>query len=688
MPVALSNSLASAARKLSANEAHRVWTFLDKFWENPAHPSLSIERLTKIKNANLWSGRISDDLRAILHKEGDLWTVLHVDHHDDAYNWAKTRTVERHIKTGALQIVVAPEVVASIVEADPTPVSQPSLFTQYPDDYLLSLGVPPTWLPTIRQIRSKDVLLNAVLELPEEVAERLLDLAEGGFVTPPTPLAEDQPAIASPDTKRRFTVLDSNQDLLKLLDAPLATWIAFLHPSQQQLASGTFKGPVKVTGAAGTGKTVVGLHRARYLARQGKRVLLTSFVTTLCRNLERNLQLLCTPEELANITVTTVHRQAKELLKQAGETLEAVDDDAIKKLIERFYHSGCPLSPAYLYLEWESVIQAQGITSWEAYRTANRAGRGQPLTVKDRKQVWLIFEQVLKTLQMRGENDWSGICHRAIELLNSGKVQSPFDAVIVDELQDLGPQEIKLLAALAGEGADRLMLLGDAGQRIYAGRTNLKSLGIDVRGRSHILRINYRTTEQIRSFADQIVGDRRDDLNGEPEERKGTISLLRGPEPTIHGFQTQAQQFKFVVSEIQKLLKQGLALDEIAVFARTNDALKPVESSLEAAKLPYQRLSRDIEAQANAIHLGTMHRAKGLEFKVVFVINLSDDQMPLIYLVNQMPDQPSREAALEREKQLLYVSVTRARDEVFASWVGPPSRFLEEVLTAPTQATV
>jgi hypothetical protein len=681
MPIALSNSLASAARKLNANEAHRVWAFLDKFWENPAHPSLSLERLTKIKNDNLWSGRISDDLRAILHKEGDLWTVLHVDHHNDAYNWAKTRTIERHIKTGALQIVVAPEVVATIVEADPAPSSQPPLFAQYPDDYLLSLGVPPTWLPTIRQIRSKDILLNAVLELPEEVAERLLDLVEGGFVTPPTPLAEDQPAITSPDTKRRFTVLDSNQDLLKLLDAPLATWIAFLHPSQQHLASGTFKGPVKVTGAAGTGKTVVGLHRARYLARQGKRVLLTSFVTTLCRNLERNLQLLCTPEELVHITVTTVHRQAKELLRQAGEALEAVDDDVIKKLIERFYHSGCPLSSASLYLEWESVIQSQGIMSWEAYRTANRTGRGQPLTVKDRKQVWLVFEQVLKTLHVQGESDWSGICHRAIELLNTGKVQSPFDAVIVDELQDLGPQEIRLLAALAGEGTDRLMLLGDAGQRIYAGKSSLKSLGVDVRGRSHILRINYRTTEQIRSFADQIVGDRRDDLNGELEERKGTISLLRGPDPTIYGFKTQTQQLQFVTKEIQQLLKQGSALDEIAIFARTNDALKPVESGLEAAKLAYQRLSRDGEPQSNAIHLGTMHRAKGLEFKVVFVVNLSDDQMPLIYLNNQMPDQQSREAALERERQLFYVSVTRARDEVFATWVGQPSRFLEEILT-------
>lgn len=298
------------------------------------------------------------------------------------------------------------------------------------------------------------------------------------------------------------------------------------------------------------------------------------------------------------------------------------------------------------------------------------ASAARKLNANEAHRVWAFLDKF-----------WENPAHRAIELLNTGKVQSPFDAVIVDELQDLGPQEIGLLAALAGEGTNRLMLLGDAGQRIYAGKFSLKNLGVDVRGRSHIIRINYRTTEQIRSFADQIVGDGRDDLNGELEERKGTISLIRGPNPTVHGFKTQAQQLQFVTKEIQQLLEQGSALNEIAIFARTNDALKPVESSLEAAKLAYQRLSRDREPQSNAINLGTMHRAKGLEFKVVFVINLSDDQMPLIYLVNQMPDRPSREAALERERQLLYVSVTRARDEVFATWVGVPSRFLEEVLT-------
>jgi superfamily I DNA/RNA helicase len=701
MRVALSNSLASIARKLSPTDAQRVWTFLAKFGENPAHPSLSLERIDKTKHDDLWSGRISDGLRAVIHKEGENWTVLYVGQHDDAYNWAKTRIIERHVKTGALQVVVAPEVVAPIVKADPTPASQPGLFAQYPDDYLLTLGLPPVWLPTIRQIRSKEVLLNTVLELPEEVAERLLELAEGGFVTPPVPLAEDRPTIESQDTRRRFVVLDSNHDLLRMLEAPLATWIAFLHPSQQQLATGTFSGPVKVTGSAGTGKTVVGLHRARHLARLGKRVLLTSFVTTLCRNLERNLQILCTPEELERITVTTVHKQAKDLLRAAGESVEVVDDEEIKQLLERFSYKDadapnvatisrspthfldCPLDRVSLWLEWESIIQAQGITSWDEYRTANRAGRGQPLTVKERKQVWQVFEGVLNTLQSKGQTDWSGLCRLARKLLNSGKVQSPYDAVIVDELQDLRPQEIKLLVTLAGEGTDHLMLLGDGGQRIYAGRFSLKALGIDVRGRSHVLRINYRMTEQIRSFADQVVDSSSDDLDGNHEQRRGTISLLKGPEPTMQGFKTQLLQNQWIVNQVSKLLSVGLSPNEIAIFARTSDLLKTIESSLKAAGIPCQQLSREEEPTAAAVNLATMHRAKGLEFKAVFVVNVSDELMPFPYAFKLLSDQQAREAAIERERQLLYVSVTRARDEVFVTWVGQPSRFLEEVLTAP-----
>jgi hypothetical protein len=150
-------------------------------------------------------------------------------------------------------------------------------------------------------------------------------------------------------------------------------------------------------------------------------------------------------------------------------------------------------------------------------------------------------------------------------------MRSPYDAVIVDEMQDLGASELRLLATLAGHGTDRLILVGDGGQRIYATKYSLKSLGIDVRGRAHVLRLNYRTTEQIRRFADRILGDEADDLEGGRESRRGTVSLLSGPEPTRKSFPTRSAQCDFVAAQISQLLQSGRTPDDIAVFARLGD---------------------------------------------------------------------------------------------------------------------
>ncbi|EKU96516.1 DNA/RNA helicase, superfamily I [Leptolyngbya sp. PCC 7375] len=683
MPVLIDQGLPKAVSKLSANEAKRVWTFLTKFLENPAHPSLSLERVNKTKNQNLWSARISQELRAIVYKDGETWTVLHADHHDDAYHWAETKQVARHSKTGALQIVALPEVVEQQVQGfGGVTDTLPGLFDGHGDEYLVSLGVPENWLPTLRKVRSEDVLLNIAIDLPEDLGNRLLNLAAGELVTPPVPLPLEQDLAEVPDVQRRFYVLENNDDLQRMLEAPLDTWIAFLHSSQRDLAMGDFSGPVKVTGSAGTGKTVVAMHRARHLARQGKRVLLTSYVRTLCENIERNLGLLCTPEEKGLITVSTVHRQALKLATDKGQTLEPVERSHLKSLIEQAHFPRCPLDPTMLLTEWETIIQDQGITDWEDYKKANRAGRGFPLSAKGREQIWPIFERVQKTLQAEGKADWSSICRQARDFVASGVLESPFDAVVVDELQDLRPQEIRLLAALAGDGPNTLTLAGDGGQRIYGSRISLKALGVNVQGRSHILRINYRTTEEIRQFADRLLGAKGDDLNGGTEKRKGTVSLLKGPQPTLHAAKTQAQQWKYVSAEIKRMRKEGLNLEEIAIFSRLNNSLPLIQEALQRNRLKSQLIQRE-EATGVGVQVGTLHRAKGLEFKAVFVVNITDEQLPLRSLLQNIQDQQLRSDLLTREKHLLYVGLTRARDEAILTWVGYPSRFIEDILTDP-----
>lgn len=675
MVVLLGKTLMTSLSKLNANDTKRVTDFLDKFYSNPAHPSISLERVARVKDDNLWSARITQGLRAIIYKQGDTWALLYAGQHDDAYDWARVRRVEQNAKTGALQIVEVTEAVEEQFSQKPD--NQIALFDAHDDDYLLSLGLPPTWLAVVRKLINEDDLLSILEKLPEEVAERFLRLAGGELVAPP--LSTAQSTLENEDTQRRFIVVKSSDEIAKLIEAPMATWIGFLHPSQRKLVTNSYKGPVKVTGSAGTGKTIVAMHRAKYLAQQNKKVLVTSFVKTLCDNLNRNLKLLCNSSEFANITVTTVASQAGQILKEGNKLLSIAPDEEIQSLIEQSFSPVCPLDIPALWLEWKFVIQTQGIADWESYRSASRTGRGQPLTAKGRKQVWQIFERVLSHLQSQNKTDWSGLYRQASELIRSGQVKRSFDAVIVDETQDLRPQELKFLASLAGDQPNSLMLVGDGGQRIYQGRISLKSLGINVQGRSHVLKINYRTTEQIRNFADRLLDAEQDDLDGGIEPRSDTISLLNGPEPILKPFDNTIQQAEFVAQEISRFIAQGVRPNEIGVFSRTKALLKPIEKSLKKQNVACTRLDDQApETVTDAVNTGSMHRAKGLEFKIVFVVCLSDDVIPSSHGAEQR-DLQARKEALEQEQHLLYVSITRTRDIVYLCWTGQPSRFLSNV---------
>jgi superfamily I DNA/RNA helicase len=678
--ILISPDVLSRLHRLTAKDAKRTLEFVDKFQKNPANPGISLERLTGVTDPNLWSARVTQDLRAILH-QGDTWTILYIDRHDDAYRWAERRKILRNPTTGALQIVETTEEVEAIITRRSSSVREQGIFDKHEDDYLRSLGLPENWLPTIRKIKTEDILLEAVEKLPPDVGERLLDLADGKFVTPPVPIPKEKPVTASPDTLRRFFVIEKDDELVKMLEAPLHSWVVFLHPSQKQLAYGDFNGPVKVTGSAGTGKTVVALHRAKHLAALGKRVLLTSFVTTLCDNLRRNLEHFCAEEELAHITVETVHKIGLDLLRSAGVQVTPVGSDDLKKLFENFLGIyPAPFDVDFLVGEWNYVIQEQGITTWDQYRSAVRRGLGHPLKVTERKQIWEIFARTLESLESKHFMDYSQICREARELLEFGKVDSPFSAIVVDEVQDLKSQELRFLAALAAKTGS-LMLAGDGGQRIYAKGSSLNALGINVRGRSKILRINYRTTAEIRRFADRILGKDTDDLDGGAEFRGGTRDLLKGPVPIHRSNKSAAEQADSVASEITQRLKDGLKPEDVAVFARVRKSLDVVKRALASAAIPYRFLTNENESgDTSGVTLATMHRAKGLEFKIVFVIDASEEILPLPSAFKRIVDPVLRRDAVQREQQLLYVSLTRARDELFVCWVGNPTSFLDKTL--------
>lgn len=684
--VSIAKTFSASTKKLSTTDRGRVLDFLTKFMDDPGSPGLNFETIQGAKDSSMKSARITQDLRTILHQSDGVLTLLYAGHHEDAYRWAGHRRVENHPVTGTLQIVETTEGVEDVIKAAQPQYEAPKVFADYDDEYLLSLGLPEDWLTIIRQVQNDDQLLAVCQKLPEEVAESLLTLSTGELVTPPKPLPPTTPVEQNPDNLRRFWVVQDAAELASVLDRPIEDWVRFLHPSQRLLVTKDFNGPAKVSGAAGTGKTVVGMHRARRLAAEGKRILLTSYVTTLCRNIERNIHILCAGAQQEfdaavedRITVSTVHKQALALAKSAIPQIRPVDADKVEALIKRHHgHGGYLFDTGFLSHEWTGVIEPQGISSWDEYRDAVRTGRGKPLTIKQRKDCWKVFERVWSDLTAAHAYPWSRICRIARDAIQDGAVESPFDAVIVDEVQDLQPQELQLLSALAEKNPGNMMVLGDAGQRIYPGGFSLKKLGIDVRGRSHILRINYRTTEQIRRFADRMMAGASDDFDEGTEDRRSQ-SLLNGPSPTIRQFANQSEQETFVLSQIQSLQSQGISLREIAIFARSGKYLKPLCSVFHDNGIEVNDLSdnEDLSGEGG-VNVGTMHRAKGLEFKAVFIVDCNHDVVPHSYTLSKLRDQGDYDAAYERERQLLYVAVTRARDEVFVTSVGKPSEFLKQ----------
>ena len=684
MSVAIEQSFVQSAAKLGA-EATRVWDFVGRYLDDNTRRGMSMERLDRIKTKGLWSARVTRDLRAIVYRDGPDDYLLYVDNHDPAYNWAEKRRVARNPRTKRIQVYPTPDEIERPTAPTPRPAPDtpqlPPPFADHDDDYLLSLGLPEEWLPFIRAVVDVDDLLHGVQELPADVADRLIAVASGHVVPPPAPVVAEttmERVIESSDG----TVSPDPNDLERLLSSPFSTWIAFLHPSQRGTATADFSGPSKVTGTAGTGKTVVAMHRARHLARQGRRVLLTSFVTTLCQNIQRSLETLCDPDELTRIEVSTVHQVAHQLVQQACKApSDILDDDKIRELIERFgAGKALPIGNSAMVAEWNLVVKAQGIDDWDAYRAASRAGRGTPLTAVQRREVWSVFDRLVAYLRTGNVTDYQGLCRTARELVEAGEVTPGWDSVVVDEVQDLSAQALRLVAVLGGGEPNGLMVLGDGGQRIFAHRTSLRATGIEVRGRARVLRINYRTTEQIRRFADRTLTS-ADDLDGDPEQRNAFRSIRSGGEPVAIAFPTAADQYDYVAEYVNECVERGVAPNEIALFARTRTQLDRAAECLHKWDVKTQLLEpRSGVSPDDAVQLVTMHRAKGLEFKMAVVIDASRDAIPNRYAMNRAGDDQDRAEFRERERQLLYVALTRARDEVLITWVGEPCEFLEPAL--------
>lgn len=683
--VALSQDFLLQLAKLPVSVQSKVMKWAIQFQADPTSPGINYENINGARDANLKSVRLDRDWRGIVFKpsSGDVYVLLYVDHHDAAYRWAENRKLAINPVTGAMQLVVLESVVQAVPVAEPAVVpavaakSQPTvepIFSSVDDRELLSLGVPEDALVSVRAITSDQQLDAMQAILPVEAYEGLFLVAAGDTVSQvlgaretrvdqPVDTADFATALTTPESKSRFVIVDNDEAMMAIMNAPLAQWRVFLHPTQQKLANGDRSGPVRVLGGAGTGKTVLAMHRAKWLAENrtpdGKKVLFTTFTRNLATDIEQNLKTMCTSSTLAKLEVRNldawvngfmraqklehriVYDRKQDAALQAWQAAMAVRDTKLD-LPDGFYEQ-----------ELEHVILAQGITTLEAYRIARRTGRSGVLSRGKRDAVWPVFEEYRGQLASRKLKEVDDAYREVAQLLSTQAMPSEYSAIVIDETQDFGPQALRLIRATISSGPNDLFFVGDGHQRIYSrNRAAMSKCGIDIRGRSKKLYLNYRTTDEIRRQAVALLeGCEVDDLDDGHDEAKRYKSLSHGPAPsvvTVDGLEAAAAQATTFVRQLYAEARDD-AKPSICVIASSEKNREAMSKQLLSAGFTGVTIS----AQSNhadardAIHFATMHRAKGLEFDAVIVV------APTSYFGSL------EESANQRK--LVYVALTRAK---------------------------
>ncbi|MBK9522229.1 MAG: UvrD-helicase domain-containing protein [Rhodocyclaceae bacterium] len=700
MQFLIADTFTDSLAKLGGEEQKLAKTTAFDLQLNPANPGHSFHKLDRAKDKNFWSVRVGSDIRLIVHKSDASLLLCYVDHHDKAYDWAERRKLETHPRTGAAQLVVIRETVQEIVRPvyvqaelvlppKAAPVLMP-LFANTADDKLLGYGVPAEWLADVKQA-TEDTLLVLIEDLPAEAAEALLELATGGKPRMQTPPTATTNPFDHPDAQRRFRVMSNVEELQSALDFPWEKWTVFLHPEQRQWVERDYSGPARVSGSAGTGKTIVALHRAAHLARThpNARVLLTTFTDTLASALHTKLKRLLgkEPRLTERIDVHSINAIGLRLYKShvaKNQTVTIASRATVRELLKAAADTvgEHKFGLQFLLTEWEQVVDAWQLQNWEAYRDVVRLGRKTRLPEAQRALLWSIFERIRVGMRERKLITCAEMFSALATVISSGK-NVLFDYAVVDESQDISLAHLRFFAALGGVGdnarPDALFFAGDLGQRIFQQPFSWKALGVDIRGRSRTLRINYRTSHQIRKQADRLLGPLVTDVDGNIEDRSDTVSVFNGPPPIIRTFKDEREEMLAVGNWIAEQAKAGVLAHEFGVFVRSATQIDRAVAAVNAAGLSFKILDEHVETRSDHVAICTMPLAKGLEFRAVVVMACDDEVIPLQERIETVGDDADLQEVYDTERHLLYVACTRARDHLLVTSVEPASEFLDDL---------
>lgn len=692
MDFRIADTFTDSLARLTGDEQKAVKTTAFDLQLNPAHPSMSMHRIEQSKDKHFWSVRAGSDIRIILHKTQASMLLCYVDHHDKAYDWAARRKLETHPTTGAAQLVEVRETVQQVivpvyVQTELPPLAKARalpkvLFASRPDEELLGYGVPAEWLADVKTA-TEDTLLALADHLPAEAAEALLELATGGKPRIPAPVAATANPFDHPDAQRRFRVMTNVAELETALNFPWEKWTVFLHPEQRHWVERNYTGPARVSGSAGTGKTIVALHRAAHLARSNPdaRVLLTTFSDTLASALHTKIKRLLgsEPRLAERIDVGSLNAIGQRLHKAQHGQVKLANREAVRKMLSDASEAvgAHKFSLHFLLTEWEQIVDAWQLESWDDYRDVTRLGRKTRLPEPQRAVLWAIFEQVRSALTTQKLTTDAGMFTRLATTL-AGSKHPAYDFAVVDEAQDLSVAHLRFLAVVGATRPDGLFFAGDLGQRIFQQPFSWKSLGVDIRGRSRTLRINYRTSHQIRQQADRLLGEQSVDVDGNVETRSDTISVFNGPPPLILIAKSESSEISSISAWLTEQMRAGVLPQECGVFVRSEAQVDRAKAAVTASDMAFKVLDEHVETTSDHVSIITMHLAKGLEFRAVVVMACDDEVIPLQERIETVGDDADLQEVYDTERHLLYVACTRARDYLLVTGVAPASEFLDD----------
>jgi mRNA-degrading endonuclease RelE of RelBE toxin-antitoxin system len=692
----IADTFTASLARLTGQEQKQVKTAAFDLQINPSQPGLQMHKLDGARDRNFWSARVSQDIRIIVHRTESSIMLAYVDHHDKAYAWAERRRIEQHPRTGSIQIVELQERVERpepIVAWPETPQQNstslrhpfvehaPRIFSDLTDDELLDVGTPSDWFDEVRGW-TEDEFFQRSQHLPAEASEALLDYAATGRL-PERALLKAEP-LEHPDTLRRIRTVETSEELAQALDYPWDKWSVFLHPSQREVVEKDFSGPARVTGSAGTGKSIVAIHRAARALRSDPHahVLLTTFSQPLANSLAAKMKVLLSddPTVSSRLTIASFEDVATDLHELAtGRRPVIASSELQRAALERGMtecgYSELPLR--FVEAEWRHVVDGWSIQDQESYAAVPRIGRRNRLGSKQREALWPVFEKVRAILASRRMLTLSQL-YDEVAKIYAAKTRKPFTHVVVDEAQDLGVGELRMMSAIAS-GPNALFFAGDIGQRIFQQPFSWLTLGVDVRGRSSNLRINYRTSRQIRETADKLLPLVASDVDGIEVSRADAQSVFEGPQPEVRRCNDENDEIDVVAAYLRRSIDDGILLSEMAIFVRSSNQLERARRAVLGAELEFRQLSERVEVDDDRIAIGTMHYAKGLEFRAVAVMACDDEILPLQSRIDDATDEDELREVFETERHLFYVACTRARDRLHISGVKPVSEFIADL---------